>query len=72
LIIDNADDTKLLFGDTGLADYLLFSRNGSNLFITRNHELRVRLVESEIHIIPVEEISRDEALKLLQKNLKGS
>jgi tetratricopeptide (TPR) repeat protein len=71
LIIDNADDTKLLFGDSALANYLPFSRKGSILFTTRNHELGVRLVESESHIIPVEEMSRDEALKLLRKDLKG-
>ncbi|KAK4651792.1 P-loop containing nucleoside triphosphate hydrolase protein [Podospora pseudocomata] len=72
LIIDNADDEKLLFGDTALADYLPFSRKGSILFTTRNHKLGLRLVESENHIIAVEEMSQDEALKLLGKNLKGS
>ncbi|KAK3352633.1 hypothetical protein B0T25DRAFT_189556 [Lasiosphaeria hispida] len=71
LIIDNADDTKLLFDDTALTDYLPLSRKGSILFTTRNHELGVRLVESESHIIQVKEMSRDEALKLLQKNLRG-
>ncbi|KAK0741212.1 P-loop containing nucleoside triphosphate hydrolase protein [Schizothecium vesticola] len=71
LIIDNADDTNLLFGNTALANCLPFSRKGSILFTTRNHELGVRLVESESHILPVEEMDRDEALKLLRKNLKG-
>ncbi|KAK0711611.1 hypothetical protein B0H67DRAFT_296663 [Lasiosphaeris hirsuta] len=70
LIIDNADDTELFFGDAALADCLPFSRKGSILFTTRNHELGVRLAESEGRI-SVEEMSRDEALKLLQKNLKG-
>ncbi|KAK4663369.1 hypothetical protein QC763_0097850 [Podospora pseudopauciseta] len=72
LIIDNADDEKLLFGDTALTDYLPFSRKGSILFTTRNHKLGLRLVESENHIIAVEEMSKDEALKLLGKNLKVS
>ncbi|VBB80786.1 Putative protein of unknown function [Podospora comata] len=72
LIIDNADDEKLLFGDTALADYLPFSRKGSILFTTRNHKLGLRLVESENHIITVKEMSTDEALKLLGKNLKSS
>ncbi|KAK0745442.1 P-loop containing nucleoside triphosphate hydrolase protein [Schizothecium vesticola] len=71
LIIDNADDTNLLFGNNALADYLPFSRQGSILFTTRNHELGVSLVESESYIIPVEEMSRDEALKLLQQKLKA-
>ncbi|KAK4113213.1 hypothetical protein N656DRAFT_789251 [Canariomyces notabilis] len=71
LVVDNADDIKL-FGDTDLADYLPFSRKGSILFTTRNHEVAVELVESERRIIPVEEMSRDEALELLQKGLKGN
>ncbi|KAK3341084.1 hypothetical protein B0T25DRAFT_329824 [Lasiosphaeria hispida] len=71
LIIDNADDMKLFFGDTALADYLPFNQKGSILFTTRNHELGLRLVESESRIIPVEEMSRGEALELLQKHLKG-
>ena len=70
LIIDNADDTDLLFKDPALADYLPFSRKGSLLFTTRNHQLGVKLAESEGRI-SVEEMSRDEALKLLRKNLKG-
>ncbi|KAK4108618.1 hypothetical protein N656DRAFT_684421, partial [Canariomyces notabilis] len=45
---------------------------GSILFTTRNHEVAVELVESERRIIPVEEMSRDEALELLQKGLKGN
>ncbi|KAK4205172.1 putative kinesin light chain [Triangularia verruculosa] len=71
LIIDNADDRKLLFSDTALTDYLPFSRKGSILFTTRNHEVAVKLVGPESHIIPVEEMSRDEAFELLQKGLKG-
>ncbi|KAK4116060.1 hypothetical protein N656DRAFT_786545 [Canariomyces notabilis] len=71
LIIDNSDDRELLFGATALADYLPFSRKGSILFTTRNHEVAVKLVGPESHIIPVEEMSRDEALKLLQEWLKG-
>ncbi|KAK0724150.1 hypothetical protein B0H67DRAFT_640719 [Lasiosphaeris hirsuta] len=43
LIVDNANDTGLLFGDTALADYLPFSRKGSILFTTRNHEVAVEL-----------------------------
>ncbi|KAK4680131.1 hypothetical protein QC764_0041900 [Podospora pseudoanserina] len=71
LIIDNADDRKLLLSDTALTDYLPFSRKGSILFTTRNHEVAVKLVGHKSHIISVEEMSRDEAFKLLQKGLKG-
>lgn len=70
LIIDNADDSRLLFGESGLADYLPFSRKGSILFTTRNHEVAVRLVESERHIISVEEMGKDEALQMLKTGLK--
>ncbi|KAK4220532.1 hypothetical protein QBC38DRAFT_550624 [Podospora fimiseda] len=70
LIIDNADDVKLFFGDTALAEYLPFSRRGSILVTTRNHELGLQLVGSRSFIVPVEEMSREEALKLLGKNLK--
>ena len=70
LIVDNADDTQLLFGDTALADYLPFSRSGSILFTTRNHKVALKLVESEKRVIPVEEMSRDEALQLLKTSLK--
>ncbi|KAH7116305.1 hypothetical protein EDB81DRAFT_892443 [Dactylonectria macrodidyma] len=39
LIIDNADDMELLFGNNGLSDYLPFNPIGSILFTTRNHEV---------------------------------
>ncbi|KAK4223171.1 putative kinesin light chain [Podospora fimiseda] len=71
LIIDNADDVNLFLGDTALADYLPFSRKGSILVTTRNHELGLRVVESKSHIIPVEEMSRHEAFEMLKKNLKA-
>ncbi|RYP03604.1 hypothetical protein DL764_005034 [Monosporascus ibericus] len=38
LIVDNADDLKLLFTDPALADHLPFSWKGSILFTTRNHK----------------------------------
>ncbi|KAH7124782.1 P-loop containing nucleoside triphosphate hydrolase protein, partial [Dactylonectria macrodidyma] len=43
LVIDNADDMQLLFGDSGISDYLPFNPIGSILFTTRNHEVTVRL-----------------------------
>ena len=79
LVVDNADDIELLYGKktigdsvTGpcLARYFPFSRNGSILFTTRSHETAVHLVNSGKHIITVEEMSRAEALKLLETNLE--
>ncbi|RYP18335.1 hypothetical protein DL767_009855 [Monosporascus sp. MG133] len=69
LIIDNADDLKLLFADPALADYLPFSRKGSVLFTTRNHEVAVKLDIRE-HITTLKEMSDAEATELLQIGLK--
>ncbi len=72
LIVDNADDTELLFDNTALINSLPFSRKGSILFTTRNHKVVVRLDVPERNRIPVTEMSRSEAIELLQRNLKGS
>ncbi|RYP16975.1 hypothetical protein DL765_004817 [Monosporascus sp. GIB2] len=69
LIVDNADDLKLLFTDPVLTNYLPFSRKGSILFTTRNHEAAVRL-DIRGHIITLKEMSDTEATKLLQIGLK--
>jgi hypothetical protein len=70
LIIDSADDMDLFFGPTGLSDYLPFSNTGSILFTTRNHQNTVKLDIPERGILSVTEMSRAEAIKLLQVNLK--
>ncbi|KAK8924419.1 Nephrocystin-3 [Metarhizium anisopliae] len=72
LVIDNADDVDLLFSATSLSDYLPFSRNGSILFTTRNHEVAVRLDVSQRNIIRVPEMDSGEALGLLRKGLAES
>ena len=43
LIVDSVDDVDLFIGSSGLSDYLPFSKLGSILFTTRNHEAVVRL-----------------------------
>ncbi|KAI1506280.1 hypothetical protein F5X99DRAFT_129304 [Biscogniauxia marginata] len=70
LIIDNADDLKLLFTGTALSDYLPFSRKGSILLTTRTHEAAVRLDISQQNVIPIAEMSDVEATCLLRKGLK--
>ena len=70
LIIDNADDMDLFFGPTSLSDYLPFSRMGSILFTTRNHEAAVRLDIPERGVVSTTEMSRTEAIELLRRNLK--
>jgi hypothetical protein len=67
LIVDNADDVELLFGNTettALCDYLPFNRKGSILFTTRNHEAVVRLDIPERNVIIAAEMSRAEAVEL--------
>jgi hypothetical protein len=66
LIVDNADDMDLLFGNTSLTAYLLFSRRGSILFTTWNHDVVVRLDISEVNAVVVEGMSKDKALKFLK------
>ncbi|PNP42208.1 hypothetical protein TGAMA5MH_05890 [Trichoderma gamsii] len=72
LVIDNADDITLLSGDVGLSAHLPFSRNGSILFTTRNHEAAVLLDILAENIFNVMEMGQVEALDLLQKGLNES
>ncbi|KAI3573641.1 hypothetical protein IWW34DRAFT_753894 [Fusarium oxysporum f. sp. albedinis] len=75
LIIDNADDVELLFGNTkptSLTKYLPFNRNGSIVFTTRNHEVAVGLDISTPNVFTIGEMSRDESIKMLQQNIKDS
>ncbi|KAK7959731.1 uncharacterized protein PG986_004585, partial [Apiospora aurea] len=67
LIIDNADDTAL-FTDGQLLSYLPFSRQGSILFTTRNHQAAVRL--DTRHVIRLEELDEAEARELLHQRLQ--
>ena len=68
MVVDNADDITLLFGVTRLSDYLPFSRKGSILFTTRNHEAAVKLVHNS-GIVSVPEMDRTEAFDLLREGL---
>ncbi|KAI1159424.1 P-loop containing nucleoside triphosphate hydrolase protein [Nemania serpens] len=72
LIIDNADDLNMLFQDAKLANSLPFSRQGSILFTTRNHQVAVQLDIPQTNIIAVQEIDNAEATRLLQIGLKES
>ncbi|KAK6444220.1 hypothetical protein FP744_10000468 [Trichoderma asperellum] len=72
LIVDNADDTDLVCGPTGLLRSLPFSRMGSILFTTRNHQAAVELDIPETGVITIPEMSQIEATELLQRSLKES
>ena len=72
LIVDNADDIELLFGNTGtgpLVEHLPFNRTGSILFTTRNHEVATRLDISTSNTFIVRELSRDMSAKMLRRHL---
>lgn len=80
LIIDNADDPALLCDnseilttgdaqDKPLLCYLPFNFNGSILFTTMNHEVSVGLHIPGSNILRVEEMQREEFLKLLMTAL---
>ncbi|KAF4331830.1 kinesin light chain [Fusarium beomiforme] len=72
LIIDNADDAELLFGNSKPASfikYLPFNRNGSIVFTTRNHQIAVRLDISTRNVFVIGEMTTDESVRMLQRNM---
>ncbi|KAI1353164.1 hypothetical protein F5Y01DRAFT_313234 [Xylaria sp. FL0043] len=72
LIIDNADDAEMLFTNGNLVDYLPFSRAGSVLFTTRNHEIAAGLDILQENNIAVSQMNDSEATNLLQIGLRES
>ncbi|KAI1213575.1 uncharacterized protein F4807DRAFT_270747 [Annulohypoxylon truncatum] len=75
LVIDNADDADLLYGRTAspaIRDYLPFSRQGSILFTTRNHEVAIAFEIHEKSICVIENLAEDEAIDMLGRSLKES
>ncbi|KAK8092124.1 uncharacterized protein PG998_015137 [Apiospora kogelbergensis] len=66
LIIDNIDDI-ILFTDGQLLSYLPFSRQGSILFTTRNHQAATRF--DTRHVIRLEGLDKSEARELLYQRL---
>ncbi|KAH9908275.1 kinesin light chain 1 [Xylariomycetidae sp. FL2044] len=72
MIVDNADDKDLIGGKSDLSQYLPFSRRGSILFTTRNHEMAVRLGVTPDNVFTLGEMTKPEALDLLQKGLSKS
>ncbi|KAH8729862.1 P-loop containing nucleoside triphosphate hydrolase protein, partial [Ilyonectria robusta] len=69
LIVDNADDVELLFGDASLYDHLPSSHKGSILFTTRTHEVVGKLDIPRANVVHVSEMSRPEAIELMQRYL---
>jgi tetratricopeptide (TPR) repeat protein len=70
IIIDNADNTKVLFGEAGadrLIDYLPRSRKGSVIFTTRTQAAATELAEN--NVIALGELQRAEAVEMLDRRL---
>ena len=65
--IERADESDESFGSSALADYLPFSRQGSILFTTRNHEAAVN--QAGIDVVTIKEMSESDSLKLLETSL---
>ncbi|KAL6249467.1 hypothetical protein RBB50_003320 [Rhinocladiella similis] len=64
MIVDNVDDSDLLFHDSSIIKYLPFSRYGSILFTTRNHQIAVTLGAVTIKVDPMNLHEARELLRL--------
>ncbi|KAK8009151.1 hypothetical protein PG991_011702 [Apiospora marii] len=69
LVVDNADDAALLFGGDQLLSHLPWSRKGSILFTTRNHQAAVRF-EAREHIYRLTSLDYCESVQLLHQGLQ--
>ncbi|KAI1839878.1 hypothetical protein JX266_013910 [Neoarthrinium moseri] len=71
LIVDNADNTDLIFGDDGMSlrNCLPFSRRGTILMMTRVHEVAVRLDVPMRNTFALAEMSEAEATQMLRTSL---
>ncbi|ETS75698.1 hypothetical protein PFICI_12642 [Pestalotiopsis fici W106-1] len=70
MVVDNADDRDLLFGEsdsTGVEEFLPQSEQGSILLTTRSKQVAVEFSQGEV--FDVEQMSYDEALPFLEKSL---
>jgi hypothetical protein len=70
LIVDNADDAEILFGEKGLNDYLPHSRKGSILFTTRTTNIITKLDIPPKDCFKTIALGFEEAIEMLEKNLK--
>jgi hypothetical protein len=69
LVIDNIDDTNLVFGDNTPSDVLPTNYKGSILFTTRTHSVIRKLDIRKDGVIRVENMNRANARALLAKSL---
>ena len=67
LIMDNADDQDVLFGETGIRKYLPQSEMGLTIFTTRFKEIGLSLAETDL--IELQEMGPQEAEEFLEASL---
>ncbi|SPO02864.1 uncharacterized protein DNG_05541 [Cephalotrichum gorgonifer] len=67
LIVDNADDEGVLFGETGIYNYLPQSEMGLTIFTTRFKDIGLRLAQTDL--IKLQEMGQQEARELLEASL---
>ncbi|KAJ4129122.1 hypothetical protein NW768_007655 [Fusarium equiseti] len=72
LVIDNADDPRLLFNSGRLASHLPSSPSGSILFTTRTSEITTQLDASSAGTFVIEAMSKEEATALMRTKLSAS
>ncbi|KAJ4009129.1 hypothetical protein NW752_009426 [Fusarium irregulare] len=72
LVIDNADDPKLLFNPGCLASYLPSSPSGSVLFTTRTSEITTQLDAPSAGTFIIDTMSKEEATALICTKLSAS
>lgn len=72
LVIDNADDPKLLFNPGCLASYLPSSPSGSTIFTTRTSEITTQLDAPSAGTFVIDAMSKEEATALMCTKLSAS
>ncbi|RBR07075.1 uncharacterized protein FIESC28_10821 [Fusarium coffeatum] len=72
LVIDNADDPKLLFNPGCLASYLPSSPAGSIIFTTRTSEITTQLDAPSAGTFVIDAMSKEEATALMCTKLSAS
>ncbi|KAF7539268.1 hypothetical protein G7054_g2248 [Neopestalotiopsis clavispora] len=73
MVVDNADDHDLFFGDgdhTGIEDFLPQSEQGSILLTTRSRQVAEAFAQNEV--VDLEQMNYDEALPFLKNSLHKS
>ena len=72
LILDNADDIEMLYGDSSrLADCFPRASNGTILLTTRNKKVGIKFTESDRSLIHVESLTTEDSIHLLKDKISS-